>query len=322
MTNTLKSQAHASDAAISWLIRLESPDLNAEKEAEFFHWLDADVSHQVAFLKAKQLWQRGSVLNQVTVQPSIFDKLRSYTTWQPVALAFSLVIAFTFYYLPQDKDFRESFNTPLGEQRQIALADGSSISLNTATEIEVVFSQDKRVVHLNKGEAYFEVAHAPERPFYVHVGSGVVRVVGTRFNVRNSAGSNLVTVTEGKVSLASTLDDNGDISADVLLTANQQLSLEDAYAGIPAKRVDAKAISAWKEKQLIYREVDLEAMVKDLNRYFDTKFTILDPELKKRKVFASIQLSDFKTTLKIVEASLDLKSEIIPEKNIVILLEK
>jgi transmembrane sensor len=95
----------------------------------------------------------------------------------------------------------EQFQTKVGEQRSVVLADGSRVTLNTASKIEVRLQADHRVVQLLQGEALFEVAHDAQRPFDVHAGHVVVRAVGTQFDIDRRATRTVVTVVEGRVAM-------------------------------------------------------------------------------------------------------------------------
>src|SRR3546814_10959773 len=79
--------------------------------------------------------------------------------------------------------FGDAFNTAVGERRDVALADGSVLRLNTASRVEVVLSKRARVVRLLRGEALFDVAHDPARPFYVEFAHSRLRAVGSALNV-------------------------------------------------------------------------------------------------------------------------------------------
>ncbi len=98
---------------------------------------------------------------------------------------------------------RADHRPAVGHQLTATLDDGSTIQLNTDTRIELQYSSRERTVRLQRGEAHFAVAPDAERPFVVVAGSGVVRAVGTEFNVYLSDGNQTeVTVTEGIVEIA------------------------------------------------------------------------------------------------------------------------
>src|SRR5262249_28353313 len=97
----------------------------------------------------------------------------------------------------------ERFNTPVGELREIQLADGSIVNLNAQSEVVVQFTRSERDIRLARGEAMFKVARDPARPFRVRTTNAIVEAVGTQFNVNaRPDGTTTVAVLEGKVKLA------------------------------------------------------------------------------------------------------------------------
>src|SRR5690606_28626324 len=105
--------------------------------------------------------------------------------------------------------------TGVGEQRTVTLEDGSRVSLNTATRLSLHFDRGVRRVRLQSGEALFEVARDPGRPFVVESGDRQVRALGTAFIVRRDAGRIAVTLMEGSVEVAPVGGTAGDEAVSV-----------------------------------------------------------------------------------------------------------
>lgn len=103
-----------------------------------------------------------------------------------------------------------SIHTRRGETRAVRLPDGTTLRLDGATRLTVRYGQAARDVTLADGAAYFDVAHDPARPFTVRAGDGVVRVLGTAFNVDRTAGRMDVAVYRGAVRLAGRDDARGE----------------------------------------------------------------------------------------------------------------
>src|SRR6202020_2602328 len=91
------------------------------------------------------------------------------------------------------------FETEIGENRRVTLADGSVISLGGNTRIEVALSEKVRAIELTRGEALFKVAKDSARPFKVRAGDATIIAVGTEFNVERDSDRDVVSVTEGQV---------------------------------------------------------------------------------------------------------------------------
>ena len=124
---------------------------------------------------------------------------------RPALIALAAVCAFGFIlmaasvFLRPDLPEYEVHMTSLGEQRTLALEDGSLIHLNTQSEVRIAYTDTERRVDLIKGEALFDIETEPERPFKVNAGDTVAEALGTVFNVRLLRDSAVVSVVEGKV---------------------------------------------------------------------------------------------------------------------------
>src|SRR5581483_7239884 len=117
--------------------------------------------------------------------------------WVPALVAAALLIvsvgAWVLMRVPT------SFETEVGEQRSVVLQDGSVVTLNTSSHIDVDLRKDRRVIRLSRGEALFQVARDATRPFDVVAGPVTVQAVGTEFNVDRRDARTTVTVVEGQV---------------------------------------------------------------------------------------------------------------------------
>ena len=97
--------------------------------------------------------------------------------------------------------FRQRYGTAVGATRVISLPDGSRLTLDTDSQVEVTIDGKARTVQLERGQAFFEVAHDRQRPFVVDTGRLSVTAVGTAFSVRRVGSDIRVVVAEGTVRL-------------------------------------------------------------------------------------------------------------------------
>lgn len=296
--------AHISDAALEWLVRLNSNNLSEQQEQAFFAWLEESPLHQVAYLEAEQLWQRGEVLARVQRRTTRWPTF----AWPILVTACVLVLALVLVPLinnPAD----ELYQTAIGEQKKIRLEDGSTIELNTDSRVRVSFSRDQRVVNLEQGEVFFEVKKNAGKPFNVFTPSGQIRVVGTRFSVRQLRGDALVRVQEGTVALGAVPSAQGTFVAGSLLTANQQQTLVAAISGESPQALDTASALAWRKRMLVFNGQSLAAVVDELQRYFPVIIELENTKLADIRVTAVIRLQDLRTTLSALESSLGLRVE-------------
>lgn len=232
----------------SWLVKLSSPSLTDEQEKEFMEWLARSPAHQSAYLEAESNWQRGKVLANESLKARSSSKRSPYVFSAAASFILAIVLVFQSGLLDRQA-YEESFVTAFGEQKQVLLNDGTELVLNTDTQVEVSFTRQSRIIHLRKGEAFFNVAKGPDWPFDVITDAGQVRVLGTQFSVREGATETIVTVVEGKVGVRKGGQGPADsFEADVALERNQRVVVQIADSSDAVESVDAKAELAWTEK--------------------------------------------------------------------------
>ena len=194
----------------------------------------------------------------------------------------------------------ETFVTARGERREIALADGSIVTLNTGSRLSTAFSASERRVVLDAGEAMFDVARNPARPFVVEAGGHEVRAVGTAFNVYSRPdGRTLVTVVEG---LVETRLDRGPASA-ALLRAGDQVELTPGEPAPQPSRVDVVAATAWRQGMLIFNDRALGEVVSEFRRYNDIEIAFADPALSRLRLSGSFDPADSEAFFAALEAT-------------------
>lgn len=153
--------------------------------------------------------------------------------------------------------------TGVGEQREVRLADGSRVRLDTDSRVRVRMTASGRGVALERGQALFTVARDPARPFVVAAGETRVTAVGTVFDVRRDPAGVRVTLVSGVVEV----DGGGDRPAPARMTAGQQGRV--TAAGLEVRAVDTAAATGWAEGRIVFRDTPLAAAVAEVNRYLD-----------------------------------------------------
>lgn len=303
----------AENEAIKWLAKLNASNLAPADEADFFDWLNASPLHQAAYIKAEELWQRGEALQKVSTASSA-PRWTLPLPWQGWAVACACLLVVGLVLLPQfnKKNSLHTYQTAIGEQREIHLEDGSKITLNTDTRLDMQFNAGERSATLVQGEVFFDVAPDQHRPFDVVTDVGLVRVLGTRFAVHKLKADAVVTVVEGRVALGNKPGGDHEFMPALTLHANERSSLDAARAGKSAEALDAGAALSWRNHQLIYRDARLADVITDLNRYFPEPIHLDDQMLGERQITAVIQLADLASTLRALGQSLNLRVEPAP----------
>jgi ferric-dicitrate binding protein FerR (iron transport regulator) len=194
-----------------------------------------------------------------------------------------------------------------GEQQKITLPDGTHVRLNTGSRLS--YSPDmmkgkKRQVILT-GEAFFEVAKNPEKPFIIDAGQAEVKVLGTVFNVKTVQRNNkvVVAVQEGKVLFRGNKQDKS-----VILTANEVGIVE---AGETVREVDQPAQNyfSWFEHYLEFENMPLPQVVEQLETIFDTTIELADPDLNNKYFTAYMQSTSVDEVMAQLALSMELKLE-------------
>ncbi|MDB5456232.1 MAG: anti-FecI sigma factor, FecR, partial [Caulobacter sp.] len=185
-----------------------------------------------------------------------------------------------------------TYSTAVGEQVSVGLEDGSRVRLNTDTRLRVRFGAGERRVELQRGQAFFEVAHDSGRPFIVVAGRAQVRAVGTRFDVRRDDGDVRVTLAEGRVAVR----DDTLATKDWMLSPGQSLALGAHATSATPVPVDVPALTAWTTGHLSFRDMTLAEAVSEINRYSRSKIVLGPGAPADRRisgVFAAGDTDDF-----------------------------
>ncbi|MEY4590422.1 MAG: hypothetical protein RL497_2498 [Pseudomonadota bacterium] len=341
------------DQALAWLVRLNSgAPLPKAQEDAFLAWLQASSAHQAAYIRAEHLWQQADIVdtltrsaNANTSNPALARTNKTQKpalawpfgngawpfgnmvwpfgnwsgNWAAAYCALFIIIAIGVFTL-RTSPTRYHLVSAVGEQRQVTLEDGSQLLLNTNSQVDVEYTQGRRIANLIRGEVYFDVQSNPQRPFDVLTEFGMVRVVGTHFSVRQQQSDATVTVLEGRVALGKKPTSKQEFSALVELNNNQQLSLQQAHNGDNPKPLNAKTALAWRDKQLVYQKQKLALVVSELNRYFAVKISLSDAAMGDKDITAVIQLGDLKTTLAALCQPLNLHAQYAANNREVILI--
>jgi transmembrane sensor len=325
----------AREEAASWIARLDR-GLDAMERADLRRWCTSSPANARALRHLSELWGSLDVIKAVTeVLPDAAhepgrtasrrakrllnfngDAPRPARRGRP-ALAAGAVVALllagfaTRQYLvtappaAPDQRLTASYATTVGEQRDVELADGSSLAINTGSLVEVVsLGGDSRELHLLHGEAVFTVAHDPLRPFRVRAGAHVVEAVGTEFNVRLHQGGALeVIVTEGTVRL---LESSG--TADLLGQGKSIFIEADGNSRVTSLDADALAARlAWRQGMIVFTGQPLSQALDEFARYSPTRFEITDAATRNRPVGGSVLAGDVDSLLAALHTNLGLE---------------
>lgn len=230
---------------------------------------------------------------------------RPHRLWATAA-AIAVISAaswFGYTYLTDTPTDPAVIATALGEQRSILLSDGSTLELNTETEVRVRISEHARDIDLLRGELLVDVTKDPDRPFRVLSDGVVAQAIGTRFNVYKREGDTVVTVIEGRVAVNQTPpapESAGEVATvePVELTAGLQLAVVSRTATAASsvdptpEPVNLDKATAWTERRLMFDDEPLSAIVTEFNRYNRSRLIITDAALKDKRLSGVFDAND------------------------------
>lgn len=219
-----------------------------------------------------------------------------------VAAAVILVMLSAWWLLPVTKP-APTLTAALPETQHssnkiITLPDGSVVTLNENSQLDypAAFDGHSREVYL-RGEAFFEVAPDKNKPFLVHTGAIVTRVLGTSFNIRAAGDDSpiAVTVTTGKVQVQK---DNKAIVAELL--PGDQLILDKAAIAPLVTKANMKEVLVWKKDEPVFEDVSFEAAIPLINKYYGIDIRFRDESLRVKKFTGNFINDPMKQALDVI----------------------
>jgi transmembrane sensor len=310
-----------SEQAAGWFVRLVANDLSARERREYLAWLKASNRHVEALLdiyryhgygrKAK-LNTRGSPesdpgANVIPFTPrggtaAIRHDRRPRQGRQHLLKTVATIagVAFTVVggWIVKATYFDQRIATSIGEWDQTMLADGSVLRIGPNTQLRWAFDADRRLIVLGRGEAMFEVAKDPRRPFIVTTSAGDVRAIGTQFGVSlMNASTAVVTVAHGKVAVSRSnqgrSDGDGEAGAVTELVADQQMVMSAAGGAQPVAKVDASRELQWATGYYEFRGETVGQAIDEFNRRNKLQVVMSDPAIGAIAMpFTTVKLDD------------------------------
>ncbi len=346
-----KAPTNATIDAIEWLRRFDAGEVSSTEIEGFTSWLAERAENPEEYVEVDVIWddlsrvsetinvdeilkkgnQDGSNVVKYKPEIDLVEPLATtnskqkgkgwfYSYMAVAATAAMLVVSIMLSdnWMAGVLGHVKYLETDVGEQRSVSLEDGSVIHLNTDSKVSVEFEKSKRYVKLIYGEVLFDIEKDRQRPFFVEVNDSLIRVVGTRFNVRVDDKATTVTVVEGQVAVVpdieavrdslslseplsaeSFVDDKSDM---LMLIPGQQVHLSESDSDLGAidavkeNIVDSSSVLAWTERRLIFEGEELVNIVREFNRYNSRQFIVSDASIEGIRltgVFDANDLSSF-----------------------------
>ena len=306
-------QSPAQGAAY-WLATLSDESCSDIEREQFSQWLRASTRNVEEFLRlstlARTASSHGGLWPDRTVESLIAEarassnvatlpskragdsatRLRRALPWLIAASMAFVVIggAFMTSSTLWKSWLGSGYQTAMGEQRSIALEDGSVVELNTRSHLRTQFSRTLRAVELVEGEAIFRVAKDAQRPFRVRTGSTDIVAVGTAFNVNAHDTRTVVTVLEGRVRV----DSRSVGSEPIVLEVGEQLIVAPTRPIVRVMLPDTEKVTSWTQRRLILDETSIAEAAAEFARYSPRQIRVLDASIAERKVTGVFDATD------------------------------
>ena len=267
--------------------RQEQPDWTADDQSALDAWLEESTAHRVAWLRMEYGWRNVGRLSVLKggVEPEAQRPLLS--RWRPTAMAAGLALAIGLGSLVVTDSFsRHAYATEVGGHATVPLADGTKIELNTNTRVRAALADKQRTVWLDRGEAYFEVAHDASRPFVVYAGERKVTVLGTKFSVRRDGDRIVVAVAEGRVRV----EEVKERKPPTIVTRGDTVIAEPAATLVTPKSIDrVESELAWRRGLLEFDKATLGDAAEEVNRYNRKKLVVEDDQAAAIRITGSFE---------------------------------
>jgi ferric-dicitrate binding protein FerR (iron transport regulator) len=300
----LKLSGEASEAELKELELLLSSDAGAKERYQLLQkfWEHHDVANPAVVEESLQKVLRNLELPAASsvIETDEF-KIRSgrFIPWMRAAAAVILLVA-GFFFINRNTAKKEEpiaavasvveKHNSKGVKSTIELSDGSKIWLNADSKIEYpeVFAGNTREITLH-GEAFFEVAKNPLKPFIIHLDKGTIRVLGTSFNVRAYDDEKYVTtsVATGKVAFIPKYKSKAKKQDTLFITPDNKVSYAYNEDKISVKPTISNEDKAWTEGKLIFRNIRFEDMAAELERSFGKKVVFVSEKVKNYRITGS-----------------------------------
>ncbi len=313
-----------------WVEPIHSNRMSPRARRCFGEWLAESPEHVRDFESAQRVWRVSADLEELDAFRSELRLLRVTATsrlrafpvggaqrrWVATAAAVLLVSTASAWYVRVYAP--DTYVTVPGEQRTITPTDGSTIVLNTDTRLRIKYSPRARAVAIDRGEAMFEVVPDAKRPFVVRADRGVIRAVGTSFNVITDGRVVTVTVLDGRVEVATTAP--GGTATSTILGAGESTAYDQngRTVDVDPTQGSAQRILAWRKGRLQLDAWPIARAIREHHRYGGKPIRLSDPTLGQTPIGGVLRIGDAPALAMTIAAVIN--AEIIDQGDSLLLL--
>ncbi len=273
--------------AVDWVLRMEGGPLTASERRQFDTWLQRNAAHVRAFDKAQKLFSESG--HALASDPDQAKRvIAGKGTGRATRLLLPILLMIGGFYLADGPIWlRADFVSDSHDMPVIQLADGSTVQMNSESALAENQDSGLREVSLLKGEAYFEVAKDPARPFVVKAGGTRIEVLGTAFNVNRIGDLTEVTVTESQVRILCP-----DVDEEVVVGPGMRVVCGGDGTLRPTKTVSPELAAPWRNGRLVFDGQPLFRVIEEIFRHIPGDAYLFAGSRRTRRISGSFDLTD------------------------------
>lgn len=307
--DAIEIPATPEDGAAYWFAREKTATLTRQEREQRDIWL-GHAANRIAYDRANALWgeldtlaadeqmrrlRRGALDARPAARPVPMRRLIAAAAGIAAIVAGGYLVR-SFDQLTQgqsvtaaagEHDDGTRYQTAVGERSTVTLKDGSSVVLNTASELRVRFTAAERIVELARGQAYFAVAKDQRHPFVVLAGGRRITALGTAFDVRLDRDQVQVVLVEGRVAVNAVAVPRNRIE----LEPGERFISKSGTAGSVSTANVASATS-WRGGRVVFNATPLADAIAEVNRYRERPITLGDPAIAGLKISGTYRISE------------------------------
>ncbi|MBS0374747.1 MAG: FecR domain-containing protein [Proteobacteria bacterium] len=310
---TDRTREAITDSAAEWLVALRDEELGEADHAAFLAWLRASPRHVEEYLRLRALDRRVAIAalalpvsatadldadpghefagttvlhprQSPEVTPSHPQRRRHFVAAAAVLGSVLIAVALWLNVGPGGSLPAQTYRTAHGEQRTVPLPDGSVLHVNTDSVATVRYSSDERLVSIERGEAFFEVAPRSAARFRVVAGDLSAVAVGTKFDLRRQEAATTVTVVEGHVAVLAGIASPAAVTAALHIGSGEQVRVVNGTVPVSAAAVDVRRSVGWLKRQIAFEQQTLADVAAEFNRYLQVPLIVEGNRLQQLRI--------------------------------------
>jgi transmembrane sensor len=302
-------------SAAAYFTHFRSPHATADDYIAFEHWHARDEAHRIAWARVEKEWEdAGKVRTDariLAIRERALANRRPRREWRRPLVAAALLGALLIGGVTWQRHANapvalaraeeRTLSTGIGQQASFRMADGSAITVNTGSILSVSETDTRRSTLIKQGEAFFEVAKNPRKPFVVEAEGVKVTALGTAFAVRDLGNGGVrVTLVHGRVRVDMPALAGHPTQSAILSPGTELLWQAGSFH---TARVDVGRQLGWRQGMIVFDRTPLDQAVMEINRYSPQEIIIASPVLARHPISGSFRIGVTRGFLQSLELS-------------------